>query len=807
VDKSAAPTSFSQPNQGLVDAVPFQPWMQPIGGERPFTLPADQGLAPEPYRYENRVPQEGPEVSPPTQGLASLVQPSPNINSQIAKDNSARLSNAPSPFGMSFDQIAGDGLDTLTGADLGISAPATQAPATQAPAPSPSVAPSTPTPYGYWQSGGSGFGGEGGGQTSPDVWIPTADYTKSYTNVAGYKPYEGTLDPKAFSWVRPAQSGADIYGIWNFDTSAARQAASEQALEATKGMVGVHPETGESTGAGTANVPEPFYSNDEKGNPVLDSGYGLKDVSGLVHGSTQVRVDKDHNKIVSAFFDPKTGKLVGNPVEQVYKIQQSSPWENALFSLAMGAIMGPLAGAFGGGALGAGLAGAAMGGAGASVGGGDVLKGALTGGLGAGLGSLASGYINPAASAAGQAVGGGTLGDIVSGATKGALTSGTGALVSGKSIGDALLSGALGGGVSSGVNALAGDTGLPSAVVNPLASAATAAILGKDPTMAAFNSLLGQITKAAGQSNAGAMTSGEEEERKGANDVYELLKQFPDNQATANAVNTLLKGQTTTVGSGDDLTGGVSNEDLDKLLGTGLTGAGSTSGVGTSAGDEQTGGTLLDQLTAAGVDTGTAGTSTGYTGEGTGLTGTGEDTSVGGEDTGEGGEGGDVNKSTLSEQAKFLESNVEDQDTINQLLKDYAVDSDQLLGGIGNLPEDFMVTDKGTIKSTYSGEEGYFDSNGNFVTYDVRPPYTSGGTGGTGGGAPTKTTKPTTPTKPTTAQSTFDPALLFALSSMLSQKPETPRERENAARIAAKSAFGGLPYQDIVDAYSQIYGE
>jgi hypothetical protein len=118
-----------------------------------------------------------------------------------------------------------------------------------------------------------------------------------------------------------------------------------------------------------------------------------------------------------------------------------------------------------------------------------------------------------------------------------------------------------------------------------------------------------------------------------------------------------------------------------------------------------------------------------------------------------------------------------------------------------------MVTDKGTIKSTYSGEEGYFDSNGNFVTYDVRPPYTSGGTGGTGGGAPTKTTKPTTPTKPTTAQSTFDPALLFALSSMLSQKPETPRGHENAARIAAKSAFGGLPYQDIVDAYSQIYGE
>jgi hypothetical protein len=557
----------------------------------------------------------------------------------------------------------------------------------------------------------------------------------------------------------------------------------------------------------------------------LDPRYNLKDTSGLIHGSKSVWVDPTHMQYTYSFFDPKTGKQVGDQIQETVKVEQSMSDKLAglIMNAAMGAIAGPMAGALGGGALGAGLAGAAMGGAGASVAGGDVLKGALTGGLGAGLGSLASGYINPAASAAGQAVGGGTLGDIVSGATKGALTSGTGALVSGKSITDALLSGALGGGVSSGVNALVGEAGLPSAVANPLASAATAAILGKDPTMAAFNSLLGQITKAAGESSAGAMTSGEAEERKGAGETYDLLKQLPDNKATTNAVDTILKGQGTTVGSGDDLTGGISNDDLDALLGTGLTGAGTTTGeetsgattgeetkggetAGTSAGDEQTGGTLLDQLTAAGVDTGTAGTSTGYTGEDTGA-----DTNVGGEgaDTSEGGEGGDsgdVNKNTLSEQAKFLESNVEDQDVVNQLLKDYAVDSDQLLGGIGNIGEDFTVTDKGTIKSTYSGEEGYFDADGNFVTYDVRPPYTSGGTGGTGGGAPTKTTKPTIPTKPTTAQSTFDPALLFALSSMFGQQPETPKERVNAAKIAAKSAFGALPYQDIVDAYNDIYG-
>ena len=153
----------------------------------------------------------------------------------------------------------------------------------------------------------------------------------------------------------------------------------------------------------------------------------------------------------------------------------------------------------------------------------DVLKGALTGALGAGVGNVASGYINPAAAAAGQAVGGGTLGDIVSGATKGALTSGTGALVSGKSIGDALLSGALGGGVSTGVNALVGGAGLPSAISNPLASAATAAILGKDPTMAAINSLIGQVTKAGSGAGAGDMTGGEADERKGASETYGTL--------------------------------------------------------------------------------------------------------------------------------------------------------------------------------------------------------------------------------------------------------------------------------------------
>ena len=704
VAASAAPTSFSQPNQGL---------------------------APEPYRYENRVPQEGSEVSPPTQGLASLVQPSPNINSQIATDNSARLSNAPSPFGMSLDQVAGDGLDTLTGADLGISAPATQAPATQAPAPSPSAAP------------------------APQQ---------------GYNPYSGELSP-ALLKLTPT-SGADIFGKWQFDTQADRANADYQA------QYGFNPESGQASAASYTGTPKYTYTEpeyDPNGNLIkaaqptgLDPRYNLKDTSGLVHGSKTVWVDPTHQQTTFSFFDPKTGKQVGDQIQETRKVEQS--WSDKLADIGMALASAAITG----GTLGGQLFNVAK-----AAGTGNAL-GALTGALGiaGGAGDILGSDVASAAQFGQKAIGAGSA--LASGDPLRML--GTAASLTGNedlaAVSKAANTAAL-------VNAAAqGNTG---AIINLLASGA--------PTV--FNAITG---------GAGAMTSGEEEERKGANDVYELLKQLPDNKATTNAVETILKGQDTTVGSGDDLTGGISNEDLDALLGAGLTGAGTTSGAGTSAGDEQTGGTLLDELTAAGVDTGTAGTSTGYTGEDTGA-----DTGEGGEgaDTSEGGEGGDsgdVNKNTLSEQAKFLESNVEDQDVVNQLLKDYAVDSDQLLGGIGNIGEDFTVTDKGTIKSTYSGEEGYFDADGNFVTYDVRPPYTSGGTGGTGGGAPTKTTKPTTPTKPTTAQSTFDPALLFALSSMLGQKPETPRERENAARIAAKSAFGGLPYQDIVDAYNDIYG-
>ena len=353
-----------------------------------------------------------------------------------------------------------------------------------------------------------------------------------------------------------------------------------------------------------------------------------------------------------------------------------------------------------------------------------------------------------------------------------------------------LLSGALGGGVSTGVNALVGGADLPSAVANPLASAATAAILGKDPTMAAINSLIGQAIQAG---KSGAPDTGDEVDR--------LLARYP---APAPAPTTA----------------SVSPEDADLIYGGASTSAapspapavGSTAGTpappppdlinqliaasvdtgteGTSTG-VNTGAPppppppppatipqdIADQLVAAGIDTGTPGTSTGI-GVGAPAPSTGlsdeelnkflDDISTGGQFTSTGSSDIDQllndlagNKpSSLSEQAKFLESNVEDQDTINKLLKDYAIDTGQLQGeyaGVGNLPEDFYVTDKGTIKSTYSGEEGYFDKTGTFVPITggttAKGGGTGGGTGGTGGGAPTKTA---TPTGTTPAQSGLD---------------------------------------------------
>lgn len=659
-----------------------------------------------PAPVSSSVPAYAPAPSPVyTQAPAASPAPTPFA--------------APSPmnlFGMDVTQ------DQL--ADLGVSAPAAPAPSpVQAPAPSTAAqAPATPTKYGYWKTVDyGGMGGEGGGQGySQTEWVSTPDLASQYENVANYKPYEGSIDPKAFSWAKPAKSGADIYGIWNFDTKSGRETASEEYARSVANPIVTNVETGESYTPSVPVVSNPFTTTDKEGNATLDPSYGLKDVSGLVHG-TMKAPSKDGKYITtySAFFDPKTGKQVGNYATRDEKIQRDV-WGDLLFSAALAAIAGPLGGALGGGALGAGLAGAALGGSQASVAGGDVLKGALTGGLGAGLGNVASGYINPLAAEAAKQVGGGTLGDIVSGAVKGAGTSATGALVGGKSIGDALLSGALGGGASAGIGSLVGQTGLPPELAKIAAPALTAAVLGKDPASAALNAAIGQVIGAAktgGGAEAGAMIAGEADERKGVSEVADLLSKSVtgqgsledleqmyaaegDRAGTTAAIDALTKGADTAAGvSGEDLTAGASDQTVQDLLDAGLISA--DTGVAS----------LINELVG--------------------------------------------NKpGSLSEQAKFLESNVEDADDIDKLLRDYAVDTGQIEGGyagLGGLGEDFYVTDRGTVKSTYSGEEGNFDENGNWVPYTggtggVSGTSGTGGKGGTGGGTSTKTTTTTTPT-------------------------------------------------------------
>ena len=301
--------------------------------------------------------------------------------------------------------------------------------------------------------------------------------------------------------------------------------------------------------------------------------------------------------------------------------------------------------------------------------------------------------------------------------------------------------------------------------------------------------------------------------------------------ATSNAVDALLRGQDTSVGAGEDLTGGISSDDLDTLLSSGLldVGTGADTGAGGEGadtveggegGEETTGtsGDIIDQLRAAGVDVDSE-----YADSSIGDL-------VGGEGEGEGIEGADLTEGEAEERAGSTEvsdllsslgysstaGEDEDREAVASIIGDMTEGEAEERAGVdslGNLDEDFVVTDKGTIKSTYSGEEGYFDADGNWVPYTERPPYTSGGTGGTGGGGGGggggtgggTTTKTTTTTPPPPAQSEFDPRLLMALSALASGRQQAAPVY-NAARIATKSPFGTLPYSDIVDAYEQIYG-
>lgn len=142
---------------------------------------------------------------------------------------------------------------------------------------------------------------------------------------------------------------------------------------------------------------------------------------------------------------------------------------------------GAASAAAGGGAMGAAAGGAASGATSAGLTGGDVLEGALFGALTGGLG-------NGVGAAASNAVGGGALGNIAGGAVRGGL----GAAVRGGDV----LQGLLGGSLTSGVSQLnpAGMLGIDNAgAANSVNGALARMLLGGDPRQAALSGGLGAL--------------------------------------------------------------------------------------------------------------------------------------------------------------------------------------------------------------------------------------------------------------------------------------------------------------------------
>ena len=126
------------------------------------------------------------------------------------------------------------------------------------------------------------------------------------------------------------------------------------------------------------------------------------------------------------------------------------------------------------------------------LGGGDFLKGAVTGAAGAGLGSFASPYIGELASSVSESLGGGTLGDIAGRAVSGAGSSALNAAVRGQDIVDALLSGGLSGAAGGVSSELMGQVDLPAPVERVLGNALTSGMLGQDVQQSVINSLLSE---------------------------------------------------------------------------------------------------------------------------------------------------------------------------------------------------------------------------------------------------------------------------------------------------------------------------
>lgn len=776
---------FSLP-AGDFYAAPPPPPIVPIAAQAPAVVAAPM-VAPAPSPFVS-APVEQPTVKAFDTGIGSLV---------AAPVAAPVYTPAPSPANLFGLDIAPE-FDPTVGLPAFTSAPAPSP--VQAPAPSSAAqAPATPTKYGYWKTVDyGGMGGEGGGQGySQTEWVSTPDLASQYENVANYKPYEGSIDPKAFSWAKPAQSGADIYGIWNFDTKSGRETASEEYARSVANPVVVNPETGESYTPSAPVVSNPFTTTDKEGNATLDPSYGLKDVSGLVHGTMQApEKDGKHITTYSAFFDPKTGKQVGNYATRTVEIPKTNWIENlvtnALFALPALTLPGFAAGQ------------ALMSGA-KSASEGNVL-GALSG-LAGGIGSLPG--VDPSTVSAIK-----TAGDVASKIS--ALTSG-----------DPLQQlGALAGITGSDELATASKAANTAALLNAAASGNPNAVMKLVTTLgpSAVDLLTG---------GPGAMTAGEADERKGVSEVTDLINNlaFAPTPSPAPAPAAAAPSPAPAPPSLDDLaklyepadaTGmppppppapsqapapATSLEDELRAAGvdTGTEGT-STGTEGTSTGATQT---LEDQLRAAGVDTGTEGTGTGKEGASTALSDDElnkflEDIGTGGSATSTGSE--DVDKiinelagnkvSTLPEQAKFLESNVEDAGDIDQLMRDYAVDTGQIEGGyagLGGLGEDYAVTDRGTVKSTYTGEEGTFDENGNWVPYKgTSTAAPSPAPSPSRAPAPAPAKKTTTPTTPTAAQSGLDFGSLLALMAMMGGGQQEPQEQV---------AYGQMPTRSVEEIF------
>lgn len=171
----------------------------------------------------------------------------------------------------------------------------------------------------------------------------------------------------------------------------------------------------------------------------------------------------------------------GVPTWQVFEQQgQSSDWFSKLIPAIIGTIAFPgLSAAFGGGLLGGAGAGALIGGTTAEIGGGDFLKGALTGGVGGAISGLNPSVVTNVAESL----------NIPVSVAQAATNAGSKAVMAGLSGGDvesAILSSLVSSGVGSGLSAVDAPENIAK-IISPVVSTA---ILGGDTQQALISSLI-----------------------------------------------------------------------------------------------------------------------------------------------------------------------------------------------------------------------------------------------------------------------------------------------------------------------------